>query len=397
MPRAYAAERLAAAGEVDLVGARHAKAMAAAMTQAWVDRWSGAVGYRDWIERVGTDSQNARAAHAWARKHHDVDLALKMAPVSLNLNQVVTTFGSAEKLDIAEWLDRELAARPAAPDQLPARMALMRFWNEHDVGRSRSEAARTLELAQACGDRFAAYFSKVWQVRLCVQTRDIEAAKAALQQVNALEDAAWPPIRLWLGAEARSLDPGLVGAQGATHVELIERELAIVRLSGDAGHVTTSKLIEILALSGAAAEAATLGWQLLKELDETRNEYARVIVRNNLLGALLALSDTQAARPIARAAWPTARQFALHGDCADHMALLAALEQRWGAAASLMGYADAVYAGRGAQRWHGEQRSHEETLRLARAAMGDDAFERARAEGERLSDVEVEAIAFAHP
>jgi hypothetical protein len=336
-------------------------------------------------------------AHAWARKHRAIDLVLKMAPVSLNLNQVVAAFSNAEKLDIAAWLDRELATRPPAPDQLPARMALTRFWNEHDVQRSFAEADRLLALAQACGDRFAAYFSRAWQVRLCVLTRDMNAARAALQQVNALEDPAWPPIRLWLGAEARALDPAFVPGQGATHVELIQRELEIVRLSGDVGHVTTSKLIEILTLSGAAAEAATLGWRLLKELDDTRNEYARVIVRNNLLGALLALPDTEAARPIARAAWSTARRFALHGDCADHMGLLAALEQRWSAAASLMGYADAVYAGRGAHRWHGEQRSHEETLRRVRAAVGEDVFERVRSEGKRLSDLEVEAIAFARP
>jgi hypothetical protein len=60
-----------------------------------------------------------------------------------------------------------------------------------------------------------------------------------------------------------------------------------------------------------------------------------------------------------------------------------------------MGFADAVYAGRGVQRWRGEAHSREQTLSMGRAAIGDDAFERARAQGERLSDVEVENVAFA--
>ena len=394
MPRAYATERLAAAGEADLLGARHARAVAALMTQAWVDRWSGAIGYSDWNDRTEVDRLNGRAACAWARQHDAVDLVIAMAPILLD--PVLPSAGRAERLEIAEYLDRELPALPPAPEHLPARMMLMRFWDQHDVQRSLAEATRALALAERCGERFAAYFVLSWQLRLHVMTRDDAAAEAVLARVNALEDPDWPAIRLWIGAAARCYHAFVYGSS-QVHVDTIKRSLVIARLAGDTGEVAASNLIDAQMLAGAPDLAAALGWQLLRDLEHTRKEYSRLIVRINLLAALLALpdTDTEAARPVGRAAWRTSRHFALQGDCADHLALLAAREQRWTDAAALMGFADAVYADRGVQRWRGEERSREQTLSMGRAAIGDDAFERARAEGERLSDVEVEDIAFA--
>ena len=71
--------------------------------------------------------------------------------------------------------------------------------------------------------------------------------------------------------------------------------------------------------------------------------------------------------------------FDLQHPFADYLALLAALAGRLDAAARLAGYADAVNA---------------RAVHLARAALGDAAFDRLHAEGAVLRDADEEALAF---
>ena len=105
--------------------------------------------------------------------------------------------------------------------------------------------------------------------------------------------------------------------------------------------------------------------------------------------------DAAAARPVAMSAWQTARHFEHHADCADSLALLCAMEGRFVAASMLVGYADAVYARRGAQRWPNELAVHERTVRLVREVVDDVEVERLAKEGARLADAEVAQVAFA--
>ena len=391
IPRAYAAERLAESDESDKIKERHARAVAAMFGQAWADRWSGLMGYRAWIERLDADRLNGRAALLWAESHADVGLILKMAPVLLN--RVLPSAGYDERARIAEWLDCKLSMLPPEPGQLPALIALMRFWNERDVQRGLLETDRALLLAQTCGDRFAAYQIRAWRVRVLVQTRKLGDAAAELDEVDAIEDPTWPATRLWLGAEARSCLQQIRGTPEA-YIELIKQELAMVRRAGDAAHVPASNLIDAYLNAGRAADAATFGRQLVNELQGTRSEQGLLMARINLGAALLAMTNLAEARPVIEAAWRSARHFTLIGDCADYMALLAALEERWPAAASIAGYADAAYARRGIQRWPNELRAYEHTIELTRTALGHSEFERIKNEGGRLADLEITAIAF---
>ena len=391
-PRAYAAERLAAAGEVALLEERHARAVARLLDDAWVDRWSGRVGFRDWVDQVEADRENARVAFAWALREQAFDLVMAMAPVLLIRSLPRST--RDERAAIADAVDRWLKTQPLEPAQLRTRMQLMRFWAERELARSLIEAPLALSLAEASDDRFAAYMIEALRVRFHAQRRDLDAATAARARVDVLEDPSWPAIRLYLGAEARSFY-WLVQGPPAMALEFARQAFRLVRLSGDPATVSASNLIDAELLAGDASAAADRGLKLLEELGDSRDEFGLINVRVNVSAALLAMNDVARAKPVARAAWQTAHYFAVHGDCSDYLALICAIEKRWTAAATLVGYADAVYACRGAQRWPNEAQAHDRTVRLARDALGNSEFERLVSEGERISNIEVAAIAFA--
>ena len=78
---------------------------------------------------------------------------------------------------------------------------------------------------------------------------------------------------------------------------------------------------------------------------------------------------------------------------ADYLALLAALDGRFDVAAGLEGYADAANA-RFGPREPNEAAARARAVQLARAALGDAAFDCLHAEGAALSDADIEALAF---
>lgn len=118
------------------------------------------------------------------------------------------------------------------------------------------------------------------------------------------------------------------------------------------------------------------------------------MVRVNLGAALIELDDLAGARSMFDVAWRTARLFGRHGECADYLALIAALDERWLPAAALIGYADAVYARRGAERWPVEMEIRDRAARLTEAALGAEELARRVAEGTRIGDIEIDAIVF---
>jgi predicted ATPase/DNA-binding winged helix-turn-helix (wHTH) protein len=390
-PRAYAAERLAEAGEVALLEGRHAHAMATLLDDAWTERWSGRVGFRAWVERVEADRDNARVAFAWALRHDAFPLMLAMAPVLLARAPGGSSY--EERAVVAEAIDRWLTTQPIEASQLTARVQLMRFWTERELPRGLQEAERALPLAAACGDRLAAYILNAWLVRAYAQARNLDAAAAALARVEALEDPAWPAIRLWVGADARSIYRLTKGPPEAA-LALLREELRIVHLAGESGFVSAATLIDAELLAGNAAAAAEQGWKLVDELRDSRDAFSLLVVRINLTAALLAMDDVARAKSVAMETWRIAGHFALQGDCAAYLGLICALEGRWAAAAALVGYADRVYAQRGAQPWMSELKAHDRTVELTRAALGESAFERLARDGGRLSDEEVAVVAF---
>jgi hypothetical protein len=196
-----------------------------------------------------------------------------------------------------------------------------------------------------------------------------------------------------VGAEARSVYFFIKGPIDAA-LEALRQELRIARIAGYDGEIAASNLVAMELTAGDFGTAVDNARNLLEQMSASRNQLALTLVRLNLSGALLALDKTTEARPFIDAAWRMAHFFGLHGDCADYLALLCALEARWSAAATLVGYANAVHAGRGAQRWPSEMHAHERTVQLVSDALDSNEVQRCLHDGGRLPDAAVAQLAF---
>ena len=210
--------------------------------------------------------------------------------------------------------------------------------------------ARRLAPSDRADQRFTLYHALCRWASALAQAGDVAAARAPLDELQALEDPAWPAQRLLWGAEAAQVMARLRGDAHDT-LRRSRRLVALDRARGSDASIALGNLVdhELAAGddAGAAGQRRRVGGLVLQG---TRNEYSLAFARINLCAAHLALNDAAQARPLAQAAWPQAMRFELQHAAATYLALLAALEQRPRAAARLLGYAQAFYAAREERR-----------------------------------------------
>ena len=393
-PRAYALERLATAGEQPMLRQRHALAMAALFDAAYDEYFSGRVGSDDWMASLAVDLDNAREALAWAAAAGDAGSALAIAAT---LERALPRALHAERMALADRTEALIG--PAAPVRLQQRawLACSMQWANLHKPRSCDAARRSLTLARALHandkDPLPLYLALCRFATAAAAIYDIDAANAALAEVRSIEDAAWPPHRLIWGVEAEAQVAKFQGnaVESRSHSR---RRLAMDRARGASGSKSLSNLIDDELLAGDAAAAVRSGTALVAALAGTREETGLAYARINLTAALLALDEREPARLVAKAGWPQAASFGLHPYLADSLALLAALDSRPRTAARLVGYADASYGARQESRQPNEAAADERTRKLARSTLGEPEFNRLHAEGARLRDADLAALAF---
>ena len=398
-PRAYALERLEAAGERATVQRRHAYAVAAMLDAAYVDYFSGRVGADKWMQQRAWDFDNARDAIQWARTEGEVDVELR---VGATLLRALPSSLHVERMALASACEAQLHRALPEPLRFQVCIELSCALADTYKQRARQAAEQALRLARKLDgsqpDRFALYHALARCGSAAAQGGDLPAARALLDEVRALEDPTWPAQRLLWGAEAEQWAARIAGDTA----EALERGRRLVALDRERGSLTgtyaaisTGNLIDAELASGDAQSAARSGAALVEWLRGTRHEYALAFARINLMAALLAMDDCAQARTIGQAAWEKAPAFEVQHAAAAYLALLAALECRPCAAAQLVGYSEAIYAARDEVREANETAATKRARTLAAAALGDAAFNRLCAAGAKLRDAEIGAIAFA--
>ena len=400
-PRALALEQLQAAGEQPALRRRHVQAFAAHFDARWHERHSGRIGVDAWKRLIDLDAANAAAAIAWARAEGDVDQALTIAATWLHAMHRTM---HAERMALADTC-LALGERSATPElRLRAALAVARAWTNPRKRRAFAAVDHALGLARtldaAAPDRWLLYRALGQWVVSGSSLADTPPAalRAALAELDAIEDPAWPPHRLDVGLEAHSFflsrtDAG-PGAPAA-RLALSRRTAAIAAAIGDDIETSLNNLMDAELAAGDVQAAVQSGQGLLAQLAGSRNENMTAFARLNLGAALLSLDDTARAQAMLRAAWDKAPAFELQPYCADYLALLAVLEGRPQAAAQLAGYADAGYRAKAEERELNEAAAIERVRTLARSALGAAEFDRLRAQGETLIDAQVAGIAFA--
>ena len=156
-PRAYALERLDAAGERAELQRRHALAVAALLDAAYADYFSGSIGIAAWLQRLAPDLDNARDAFAWAGAVGETTLQLRIGTVLL---RALPPSQQAELLVLADACEAALAAASAqVPATLRKRTWLeMSFvWADTQKLRSHAAAEQSLRLAESCASEEAAF------------------------------------------------------------------------------------------------------------------------------------------------------------------------------------------------------------------------------------------------
>ena len=396
-PRALALQLLADARERAELQRRHAHAVADLLDAEYEAYFSGRVGVDAWLARLELELDNARDALACAQANGDVVLELR---IGATLLRALQSSSHAERMAVADVCARAIAAAgDAVTDALRMRvwLELSCVWANPQKQYARDAAGRAVELARrlCSGEqgRFELYHALARAASAAAQTDDLAAAAPLLREAQALEDPAWPAQRRLWGAEAAQW----LARMGGDKAEALRRGRELVALDRARGSNTftaVGNLIDAELAAGDVCGAAQSGTELVAALQGTRHEDYLTFARINLAGAWLALDDVDQARPVLRAVWQTAAAFELEHAAACYLALLAALEQRPHASAQVQGYAEAQYEARREVREGNESAALERAAVLARAALGDAAFARARTAGAALGTAEVGAIAF---
>jgi hypothetical protein len=394
-PRAYALERLRAAGEIPALQRRHALAVAAMFDAAYAEYFTGRVRVDDWIRQLEPDLDHARDAMRWARVAEEPEVALRVGTTML---RALPPSLHVERMALADVC--EACIGPAVPEglQLQAWLELSCVLADSQKARGRHAAEQALVLAGRLDarqpDRFVLYHALCRAASAAAQVSDLAAARALLDELRGLEDPSWPAQRLVWGTEAAQWFARMSG-DTVDALRRGHRLVALDRERGSDASIAMGNLIDAELAAGDSAAAARLGIELIDALLGTRHEYSLTFARINLLAALLAQDDACGARPIAEAAWSRAASFDVQHAAAAYLALLCALEGRVRAAVKLAAYSEAIYATREEAREQNESAATTRAQALARRALGDATFTRLHAEGAALRDEEAGAIAFA--
>jgi predicted ATPase/DNA-binding SARP family transcriptional activator len=214
--RAYAADRLAEAGETEQLARAHAEYFA-----RFAERTEPELrgpGQLDWMRRLEADHDNLRAALRWAVAAGDGELALRLAaPLSW------FWYLRGDRHDAAEWLPAALAAGPTVTSPAKARVlfasALFRVEGGDATG-----AAAALELAEEsravaerAGDEVGVAWADIALGQLAFITGDralaVEVVERALTAVTAADDRWGQAAALMSRAEISRYSGDLVACR----------------------------------------------------------------------------------------------------------------------------------------------------------------------------------------
>ena len=388
-PRAFALERLAAAGEQAVRQQRHAVAVLAHFEAIQAARRAGRVGTDAAIARLQPDLDNGREVLAWALEH-DAGMALALAPpLGFALRERRQEERAVWEATAAKFSDEVPAAVRACWAQ-----GCAHFWAARRPAPSAQWARIAIALYRTLDDRIGLYLALA-ELSMSDPAQMSEEQRAALDEMTALDDPSWPAMVRCRGAMAELRACSTAGDFGAAEAAA-QRMLLLAEGSGDSVQVngTLANLADLALSLGHVDEAVSHGVALERRLRGTHQQMNLAFARVNLAGALLAQGSLQQARQTALAGWPQAAVFDLREYWVDYLSLLAALEGRPSCSARLRGLADALYAAIGSTRQGNETRAVERAEQLARAALGDLEFERLRIDGSRLQDHAVAEVAF---
>ncbi len=185
--REYAAERLAEAGETDLVRDRHRDHYLALAETAEPDLFGPEQAH--WHARLRRDQDNLRTALAWSR---DQGNAVAVARMAVALNQFWAGRGRWNELQ--QWVDIAADRAGDLPPSLRIWISLMQCFvpvlTRKSLEKRQALANETLALARAAGDEFAEAMALCLLGFMAGQTAGAEAMRPYVEEALPLVRSA---------------------------------------------------------------------------------------------------------------------------------------------------------------------------------------------------------------
>jgi predicted ATPase len=394
-PRAYAREKLEAAGETAVLGHRHAQYFCDYFERApddWL-RLSDAA----WRTAYAHECDNVRAALDWAfgtlgDKGIGIGLAGSSGPLWLELslytegrrrtNTAITHFGAnASEIDQARlhlWLGIILTTPAPAEAEVAIELATNLYRRLRDpawLGSSLAQKGSTLWLMGRFDEAAAAYT----EAQLLLEQTGASRALARYFEAFAL-------LKMGIGELENSRT-------------LLEKALALHRSGGtERDALRTLGNIANLTWSQGDLVASAAGFrETIVLLSSTRSDNKSIsnhldialgATLGNLAGVLTEYGDIDAAHESMRDAIPLLVDAGYAWIFMDHFALCCALTGKNNCAALLAGFADAAHTAKKMFRQPNEARAHEKLHALLRAKLSGCELTRLLAEGAKLSEEE---------
>lgn len=384
--RAYAVERLAAAGECDLVAQRHLHYLRDCFAQLW-EGFERTARVADLDAALQTELEDVRFA---------LDGALARAEVvdGGELLANIDRFWRAIGLD-AEGTARceaYLAALPADQSRLRARLstALSALLSQSDHGvRAFEVATEAVEHARAAGDASLLAWALGRYAATATFLHRLDDAELALAQAEAIPGTA-VALRIAL-LETRALLSQFRGDL-ETAARMFEQQRKQYRSLGNTRgeRIAALNLAEVEhARGGQTQRAIAIARETLRAVRSSADPIRLTGLLFNLAGYLVAVDDLPAAAAAAREAIGIrAAREPDHTHVAiaiEHLALVFALRGDPARAAALEGYADAAFTRHGFPREFTERTTHDRLTALLREGLTPDELTRLSAEGAALT------------
>lgn len=382
--RAYAAEKLAAAGDRDRYASRHA-AYFLESARAADARW-GKMSATRWRAEVEIDLDNFRTALEWSLKQGNDDAA--GAEIAGILGRYWRASGLAA--EGRHWITSAIA-RVSEKDHPEIAARLWRGFAHLVTAKAKIEAAeRALRLAESVGDERGIAWTQISVAFGCFQTGRLDESdtltRRALERFRTFGD------RLGEGSALQQLGSiaDLRGDTAAARDQIAEAIVVFKEVGNETGYaLAVGNLGEIEFKEGHPIEAVRLASEALQLHEQAKDKHNTTLCHVNLGVYRVAAGDIEGARSSARQALRSGREVqsrAYVGIALQHLSLIAALEDRIDAAARLAGFVDAEFKALGMEREITEAWGYDKLSAALRARLSDAEIETLASEGARWSE-----------
>ena len=393
--RQYGQERLAGAGRVENLRDRHL-AYFLALAEEAAPQLAGPE-QSVWLDRLEAEHDNLRAALGWAREHWSAEAGLRLAAAIMRF-----WWTRGHMAEGRRWLEGALAADDgSAPRARVRALAAASFLTgvHGDTARALTLLDESLTRARALGDQQSVArslsllgFVANWQGDQARAEALFEEALAIARDIGDRQEIALALLGLGDVAHAQvNLDRA---------AEYLEQAVALNREMGDwpGVGVALSDLGVVSYAQGNPARAAMLFEDALALYQRMDERWHIIMTTSRLADVALGRGDLRRGVALHAEGLAMARDAGMRPQIARGLEALAWVAIQAGPAsdpwraARLLGAAAALGAG-GWTPMHIEPERAERVRAAAQAALGEEAFARAWAEGQALSLEDAVALA----